>query len=146
MKQLDELIAMIEAATEGSESLDDAIALYVLNPAKELLGGHVSPFYTTSIDDATKLIPDAFHLENLGQMPCLSVDRKPLWSASVNRLMKSVYDRATDRRKVSHSGYRPTAALAICEAALKARKAAPDLAKLRWVAGKVGTMLTSEPV
>jgi hypothetical protein len=98
---MDELIAKLEAAAEGSRELDREISVTVFSPdSKE---AHSVGFYTELIDAALTLVPEGYDWE-LTSFPTV---RAELWQ------------REDDRRDGPQIASSP--ALALCIAALKAR-------------------------
>jgi hypothetical protein len=114
----DDLIAKLEAATEGSRDLDYAIAEYLGREAVREKQGTFAPWkYTTCIDAALTLVPER---GDLGLTWRFILERKPLhsgpgWICEV-------------REHAKEGGYAVahTAPLAICIAALKAIEGGRD--------------------
>ena len=125
-----DLIARLEAAPKGSRELDAEIAAKIgctkapqIMPYRPLRVLHPSgrtidlPHYTTSIDAALTLVPEGWAINVLGQTD------KGLWVATLRHI-------ETSKRKMGAtdnygnlpltSWSRPTPALALCIAALKA--------------------------
>jgi hypothetical protein len=128
MTDIAELIARLEAATEGSRELDEAIALtfgWTLDgqpttaaPYRWIApkgGWHLTPpLFTESVDAAMSLVPKR---GAGGLLWRIILERKPLhsgpaWIAEVREHAKN------GGGAIAH-----TAALALCVAALKARSA-----------------------
>lgn len=117
------LIDRLDKATEPDTMLDDLIAAAVMAARDDRIA-HAdfiprSPRYTASLDAALSLIPNGVCLEELKQFTALSVDGKPLWSCLLSDLRHSVYD-AKRKRDSIRSVMRPTPALAVCGAAIRA--------------------------
>lgn len=127
-----ELIARLEAATEGSRELDSAIALTVGWTFEKRAGetkrwwrepnGPVwfrdtsPPFFTTSLDAAMTLVPDGYFWR-MGHVEQLSEDDEVMYGAELLRYLH-VADRSDSM------GHGLTAPIALCIAALKARSPA----------------------
>ena len=100
-----ELIARLEAASEGSRELDEAIHSFIGSPHDGR--GLVSfpwPSYTTSLDAALMLVPEGWVVEDL----FIGADK----TSCVDLLFSG---------KPAANGSANTAPLAVCIAALKAR-------------------------
>lgn len=127
---MDELIARLEAATEGSVGLDKAIAkligTYSAPDRGDPFGG--APFYTTSLDAALTLVPQGWpwcvlhpaykHEGQIGGtgMAAFKYMDGAAYGGIRNPIMSHMsYD---------YEGYGPTPAIALCIAALRARSAA----------------------
>ncbi len=104
---IDDLIARLEAASEGSEELNDAIDF-------ELFGSDEARPYTTSLDAALTLVPEGWWLRSIEGCPQQNewdamLDQKTIpWGKAIGCANENVGS--------------PTPALAVCIAALKARK------------------------
>ena len=109
----EELIAKLEAATEGSRELDDKIAneMWWRKWGKRRPKDSHSDKFTTSILDALKLVPEGHNLK-------LKQARHRLgWRVNLWKIGGAREDTATPV-----SADAPTPTLAICIAALKAMK------------------------
>ena len=119
-----DLIKRLEAATEADRELDWDIAILFgvkrgprpeirreLSQTEFVVG---LPRYTASIDAALTLVPDGYYLELKGPRTYLNIPTPVpnYWSAHISSFD---YEKST-------SGWGSTAPLAICIAALKARK------------------------
>lgn len=116
MSDLSDLIAKLEAATEGSRFLDVDIAEIDMpwtkdRPPSDRL--RLAPAYTTSIDAALTLVPEGFY-----------------WSASHGKVrpdepLGAAQLRYQDTLSVRAEAEAATAPLAICLVALMARQGGP---------------------
>lgn len=112
MTALSDLIARLEAAKEGSRELDVAIiragyGIPIVQDSwsdQDLLAGDIVPMYTRSLDAALTLVPDG-------------------WQCDV-RICDGACRATVGGTKKFGEARAPTAALALCIAALKAREAA----------------------
>ena len=110
MTQKDELIAKLEAAAEGSRELDFEIEAVVLQPLSGK--GLQPPRYTTSIDAALTLVPNGWHYQII-KWRC-GLGRKKAIEVRLAESGAKYFDEPTAAAN--------TPALALCIAALKARK------------------------
>jgi len=118
----DDLIQRMETATEGSRELDAAIyrLLYSGKLVDLLRRSGVTdmeycPDYTTSLDAALTLVPEGYRLYNLSDQ---LDDRRGRWFAGIaNDVPPIVNPPAT-----SYMAHAPSPPLALCIAALKARR------------------------
>ena len=121
---MNDLIAKLEAATEGSRELDTLVAQAVGEPCDLVSFGNPEQkamrpkyWYTTSIDAALTLVPDGWTVAVLSQ------DDAGLWHSEMRHGYLTSYDKCVFGNGGSHvKGTTPP--LAICIAALKARGAA----------------------
>jgi hypothetical protein len=125
-----DLIARLEAAAEGSKELDWEIAGKPLweYPPNDRRPNYNNPLYTTSLDAALTLVPEGLwggkimwngsERANGGyvELECGPVSEGGVWAALVNS-----YDAEDDREEIPKP--KPLA-LALCIAALKARRVA----------------------
>jgi hypothetical protein len=128
---IEELISKLEAATEGTVMLDSAIAAQLgfngwtpkewdeVAADPELFGPSIpgAPAYTNSLDASLMLVPAGF-VWTVATYWCEGEDRPPYFA-----------DCADGRIKEGHTvdiqqGWAPTAPLALCIAALRARLSA----------------------
>lgn len=136
---IEKLIARLDAANKGSRDLDYRIAQAIGNKwmegvsegesppfAPRSIADRTIPGYTTKVDGALTLVPENARVRELGQW--WDVSRPGGWFCSVarweydNKLLLVeryyTYGFADDDRMPKTA---PTAALAVCIAALKAR-------------------------
>ena len=113
-----DLIARLEAVTEGNRELDKAIGLDVVGFDPNMLptqwpdiGSPPSPWppYTTSLDAALTLVPAIWRVYNIKEAYIYPPNK---WFACLERRRE---------HRESMIGKAPTPALALCIAALKAR-------------------------
>jgi hypothetical protein len=121
---IDELIARLESAAEGSRDFDYRIAQVIGNKwmegvregdsppfAPRSIADRTIPRYTTSVDAALTLVPDGWVVANISQ------NDNRLWWTCLNRGYRTSYD------ATAIAGDLATPALAVCVAALRARTA-----------------------
>lgn len=101
------LIERIEAASEGSRSLDWEIHLHDGLDGKGMFGSH--PSYSTSIDAAMTLVPVGFEVSMYGAV------------GSISPQAQLETQQMRDNHDYPISGKGASIALALCAAALKAR-------------------------
>lgn len=104
---MEELIARLEAAENGSRELDNLIAQELKMAAPDDPVGW-PPQFSQSLDAALTLVPEGMKLADLSEA---SLDRAGPWRCGIY---------GTDGI-VAATAKRPTAPLALCIAALKAR-------------------------
>ena len=132
MTTLSDLIAKLEAATEGSRELDAAIDVSI-RPRVDIEDGESLefPLYTTSIDAALTLVPKNGRLSTLGQWDdngspsgwfCCILR----WSREIGGWQELEFSIGIPERDATEvPPLAATPALALCIAALKAREARP---------------------
>ena len=127
---MNDLIAKLEAATEGSREL--YIAIYTEGLGKRATNHDsltddqrarhfetFAPDFTTSLDAAMTLVPEG-------------CDVTLEWWTDINGKLKARADvRSADGDRVYHGRTMPSAALALCTAALEAREAGEINAALK---------------
>lgn len=100
MRDLDDLIARLEAASEGSRDLDQDIEI-AINPPREDV--YRCPHYTTSLDAALRLMPAGW-----------------LWDVASTGCVWVMPNDDLDKQIVISGIEKPV--IALCIAALKARE------------------------
>lgn len=115
MAQVDDVLARLEAATEGSEALDRLI--YEAMGAEEFFDCTYSdsdmPPFSTSVDAALTLVPDGWGIGLAQEWP---------WPKEEAPLEARLFHRAHGCVDATHDD----PALALCIAALRAREATHD--------------------
>jgi hypothetical protein len=123
MSKYAELIARLEAATEGSKGLDREILEATVKYGAALMK---APLYTTSLDAALTLVPGGL-CWNVSSADNAMVDGKPdatVFGDEVERYQPGWPDAPPDIVREPYEHHEAaTPALAICIAALKARAA-----------------------
>ena len=111
----DDLIARLEAASEGSRKLDIALweELKLIAPGAISGGTYELPHYTTSIDAALTLVPEGWILDELGDDAVGSPGAMQIIGATAQ---------LSDGGSRKAQGQAPTRPLAACIAGLRARK------------------------
>jgi len=104
---LAKLLALLEGAREGSEYLDYAIQRVLFRMTKPV------PLYTRSLDAALSLVPEGWTIHRLGQLTDCKGGLAG-WLADIYRSSDAVIPYPPE-------GTAPTAALALCVAAVRTR-------------------------
>lgn len=107
---MDDLIARLEKATEGSMELDDAIHLSLGEKLSDDDSIVFVPFYTTSLDAALSLVPEG-HSKDMAECP------------ENGAVVRVYFGPIRENSAGEPTGRANTLALALCIAALKARQA-----------------------
>ena len=128
MADIDALIADLEAATGPRRELDARIRVATGHPAHRDVASclccRCSPYYTASIDAALTLVPEghAHGLSNLVVRRTPTLTGRP-WSATVDLYSQLSDWRPAPKAPWAVGGDGVTGAIALCIAALRARKA-----------------------
>lgn len=119
----DDLIARLEAATEGSRELDWDIA-HLLYPGEEpatVTVGPQLPHYTTSLDAALMLVPDGWRWQIFGEGKSSDMDPRPMAMLYGDTFdVDRGYGQPPDQDIEWSEAHAATPTLALCIASLKA--------------------------
>jgi len=113
MITISSVIQKLEQATEGSWELDCEIYEIFHGPEGDEPWPGCPAHYTTSVDAALTLVPEGWRVEDLSQGR-----QRSLWYVNLWPISKKNWD---DNEKQAYSEDRPSPALALCIAALRAR-------------------------
>lgn len=133
MSDLDALIAKLEAASEGSRELDEAIAVIDMGAAKaeDWRDAGITPNYSRSLDAAVSLVPDGMpvdiHIGPRGMGNDATVYEPEKWTDTQGRRCTTyrAHECLANRDRKGTIYWTP-APIALCVAALKALRARQD--------------------